>query len=154
MLSIHLLKLFLLISPTHLFPSAFDVFDVGYGFGLGLPLLPELFPVFLLGHELCLLVLVDPGDGLDVDLVLLEGGDAPSNDFLDSGDAEEEEGVRNLANIYIFEFEDISKLVLLIRPDVGNESLLGLLDVISIAGNNLIHPRRNKLYFGLPRTED
>lgn len=138
MLPIHLLDFFLLVSPADLLPSAFDVLDIHDCLGLGLSLPSELVPVLLLGHELSLLVFVQPRNVVDVDLVLLEGSDVFADDFFDPGNPEEVEGIGDLANVDIFKLKDVPQIVLLIGSDVGDKCLLCFFDIVSITGNYLI----------------
>lgn len=107
MLPIHFLDFFFLVPPAYLLPSTFDVLDIDDGLGVGLPLLSEVIPVLLLGHELGLLIFIKPRNGFDVDLVLLEGSDAFADDFFDPGYPEEVEGVGDLPNIDILKLEDV-----------------------------------------------
>lgn len=94
--------------------------------------------MFLFCQELTFLVFIEPGDRLNVDVELLKGSDAFSEDFFNSWDSKEEERMGDHADIYIFELKDIFKVMLFISSDIGNESSLSLFDVISVTCHNLI----------------
>jgi hypothetical protein len=66
----------LLILAPQLLPSALDVLDILDHLGVLLSFFSKLFPVALLGSELRLLIFIEPGYALNVDGVLLEGGEA------------------------------------------------------------------------------
>lgn len=74
MLFVHLLHFLLLIDPSYLLSSAFDVLDIWCHLHV-VSLLPHFCTVYLFCGELQVLVFVEPRNGLDIDVVLLEGRD-------------------------------------------------------------------------------
>lgn len=71
MLFVHLLHFLLLIDPSDFLSSAFDVFDIWCHFHV-VSLLPHFYTIYLFCGELQVLIFVEPGNGLNIDVVLLE----------------------------------------------------------------------------------
>ena len=74
MLLVQFLHLFLLVDPPDFFSSAFDVLDI-WGHLYIVSLLPQFRTIYLFRRELQVLIFIEPRNGLNIDIVLLEGRD-------------------------------------------------------------------------------
>jgi hypothetical protein len=137
MLFIHLLHLFLLVLPSHFLAATFDILDISRHFSI-FSHLSQLAAMLLFCLELALLIFIQPRDGFNIDVELLERIYAFSEDFFHSWDPEKEEGVGDHTDIHILELKDILQVMLFICSYIRNECPFSFLDVVPVTCDYLI----------------
>jgi hypothetical protein len=102
-------------------------------------------PPLLFGHELSLLIFIQPRDRLDVNFALSEGSKAFAEYLLDSRYSKEKKRIGYHPYINVFELKDVFEVMLLVGSDVGDERPFPFLDIIAIACVYFMHPFVDKL---------
>ena len=138
MFFVHELPLLLLIGPLHLLSPTLYVLYIHY-FLFTLSFFSHLLAVFVFSQKLRLLVLIQPGNWLDLYLFVFELSFYPQN-LLYPWNLHQEKGTGYLADINIPKLKDIPELVLFIGPDIWNKGFLTFLYIISIRNDHLVEP--------------
>lgn len=138
MFFVHKFHFFFLVLSSHFFSSTFNIFNVRRFLSL-FSSLSFFFSMGLFGHILRFLILILPRYWLDIYLTLLKWSYTFPKYFFHPRNSKQEKGISNHSKIYIFEFENVFQLMLLISSNIGNKSSLTFFYIVTITSNNLIN---------------
>ena len=143
MLSIEFIHLFLLVSSSNFFSFAFNILNILSWFCIFLSFLSHFLSMLLLSHKLQFLIFVKPRNSFNINVMLLKRSDTFPQNLLDPWYSEQKEWISYFSYIYVFKFEYVAKIVLLVCTNVRNKSFLGLLNIITIRRYLFVHSRGN-----------